>query len=262
LHAIDREIALCISAAIRNPSRRTPANAIQIRTVDPGCFCVNPARASNGPTFMQTAFDETFRVGLRDLLRWRRDVRRFSSEPLAQGTLERLIELATLAPSVGLSQPWRFVIVEDRARRRSILHDFQKCNAAALQSYSGELFSRYARLKLAGLREAPCQLAVFADPAPSAGHALGRRTMPQTVEYSVVAAIHTLWLAARAEGIGMGWISILDPSAVNRLLDVPESWRLVGYFCLGYPQAQDDLPELQRAGWEHRRDARDFIWRR
>ena len=189
-------------------------------------------------------FDDAFRAKLRDLLIWRRDVRCFRSEPLPQGMLERLIELACLAPSVGLSQPWRSVIVDDLPRRRAVLENFRAANADALKSYSGDLAARYAELKLAGLEEAPGQLAIFADPDTEAGHGLGRRTMPEMAEYSVVAAISTLWLAARAEGIGMGWVSILTPAHINKLLDVPETWRLIGYFCLGYPQADDSAPSL------------------
>jgi 5,6-dimethylbenzimidazole synthase len=207
-------------------------------------------------------FDDAFRRRLGELLAWRRDVRRFRTEALPPGTLERLIELACLAPSVGLSQPWRFVIVDDAQRRRSVLDDFKCCNADALDAYQDNLASKYARLKLAGLEEAPCQFAVFADAATAQGHGLGRRTMPEMAEYSAVAAIHTLWLAARAEGIGMGWVSILTPGRMNKILDVPESWRFLGYFCVGYPQAETHLPELERAGWETRRNSQTFILRR
>jgi 5,6-dimethylbenzimidazole synthase len=206
-------------------------------------------------------FDDAFRARLRDLLIWRRDVRRFRSDPLPAGTVERLIELACLAPSVGLSQPWRFAIVNDPARRRAVLENFRAANAEALQSYADDLAARYAELKLAGLEEAPCQLAIFADPATEIGHGLGRRTMPEMVDYSVVAAVITLWLAARAEGIGMGWISILTPAEINALLDIPETWRLIGYFCLGYPQSDDATPELERAGWEHRQPVSAFVLR-
>lgn len=207
-------------------------------------------------------FDAAFRARLCDLLLWRRDVRRFRSEPLPLGTLERLLEAACRAPSVGFSQPWRFVIVDDHARRRAILAEFLACNVEALKSYSGDLASRYARLKLAGLQEAPCQIAVFADRSTEIGSGLGRKTMPETTEYSVVAAIHTMWLVARAEGIGMGWISIVEPINVNKILDVPVSWRLIGYFCLGYPQGESNSPELERAGWERRQLPRTFILRR
>jgi 5,6-dimethylbenzimidazole synthase len=207
-------------------------------------------------------FDDAFRRRLGELLAWRRDVRRFRSDALPPGTLERLIELACLAPSVGLSQPWRFVIVDDVKRRQAVLEDFRCCNADALNAYEDNLASKYARLKLAGLEEAPCQLAVFAEAATDQGHGLGRRTMPEMAEYSVVAAIHTIWLAARAEGIGMGWVSILTPERMNKILDVPESWRFLGYFCVGYPQAETDVPELERAGWETRRKFQTFILRR
>ncbi|HLK82676.1 MAG TPA: 5,6-dimethylbenzimidazole synthase [Xanthobacteraceae bacterium] len=197
-------------------------------------------------------FDEAFRMRLRDLLLWRRDVRRFRADPLPAGTLERLFQVACLAPSVGLCQPWRFVVVDDPRRRQVVRDVFKACNADALASYTGEQAARYAKLKLAGLEEAPCQFAAFTDRATSVGHGLGRRTMPETAEYSAVTAISMMWLAARAEDIGMGWISILDPARMNDVLDVPKSWRFIGYFCLGYPQFESDRPELERAGWERR----------
>ena len=209
-----------------------------------------------------SGFDDAFRARLRELLIWRRDVRRFRSEPLPAGTLERLIETACLAPSVGLSQPWRFVIVDDPERRRAVQDVFKACNADALRSYAGDLAARYAGLKLAGITEAPAQLAVFADVASDTGHGLGRRSMPEMTEYSVVAAVCTMWLAARAEGIGMGWVSILDPATMGEILNVPETWRFIGYFCLGYPVAEDDRPELERAGWERRQPPAAFITRR
>jgi 5,6-dimethylbenzimidazole synthase len=207
-------------------------------------------------------FDEMFRAQLRELFAWRRDVRRFRPDPLPSGAVERLIELAHLSPSVGLSQPWRFATVDDPDRRRAVLELFTLCNADALKSYRGERAEQYARLKLAGLAEAPSQLAVFADRTRRLGHGLGRRTMPETAEYSVVAAVCTIWLAARAEGIGMGWISILDPVRVAAILDVPAAWRFVGYFCLGYPQTESDQPELERQGWEWRRSATTHLLRR
>jgi 5,6-dimethylbenzimidazole synthase len=208
------------------------------------------------------SFDEAFRTRLRDLLIWRRDVRRFRADALPAGTLERLVEIACLAPSVGLCQPWRFVVVDDLGRREAVRDVFKACNADALESYSGEKAARYAALKLAGLDEAPCQFAVFTDRATTVGHGLGRRTMPETAEYSAVTAISMMWLAARAEGIGMGWISILDSARVNDILDVPTSWRFIGYFCLGYPQVESDRPELERAGWEQRQNWQACVLRR
>ena len=209
-----------------------------------------------------THFDEAFRTRLRDLFVWRRDVRRFRTDPLPAGTLERLIDVACLAPSVGLSQPWRFVVVDDPARRQCVRDAFEACNSEALASYAGELAAKYARLKLAGLDEAPCQFAVFADRGTAVGHGLGRRTMPEMAEYSVVSAIAMMWLAARAEHIGMGWVSILDPGRMNDILDVPPAWRFIGYFCVGYPQAESDTPELENARWERRQDVRPYIVQR
>ncbi len=208
------------------------------------------------------SFDAAFRDRLRELLIWRRDVRRFRPERPADGTLERLIDLACLAPSVGLSQPWRFVIVDNAERRRAVRENFTACNAEALAEYGDSRAALYARLKLAGLDEAPLHLAVFADRETAQGSGLGRRTMPEMAEYSVVTAVHTIWLAARAEGLGMGWVSILEPAAVAASLDVPAVWRFIGYFCLGYPSAEDTVPALERAGWETRRAPESFILRR
>ena len=207
-------------------------------------------------------FDQAFRAQLDALFRWRRDVRRFRRDPLPEGMLDRLLATACLSPSVGLSQPWRFVTIDDPGRRQALRADFQRCNDEALSGYAGDQAQLYARLKLAGLEEAPSQLAVLADRATLQGHGLGRRTMPEMAEYSAVAAVMTLWLAARAEGIGMGWVSILDPGRVTAILDVPADWRFIGLFCLGYPQAEEDTPELERAGWENRRDASEFVIRR
>ncbi|TIS55587.1 MAG: 5,6-dimethylbenzimidazole synthase [Mesorhizobium sp.] len=198
-------------------------------------------------------FTSDFRVRLVDLFRWRRDVRRFKPAPLPEGALERLLDLASAAPSVGLSQPWRFVVVESAERRDAVRVCFERCNAEALASFAGERAALYARLKLAGLTEAPCQFAVFADRTTGQGHGLGRLTMPATIEYSAVMAVHTLWLAARAEGIGMGWVSILDPAEMATILDAPPEWTLIGYFCVGYPSEEHSVPELEREGWEVRR---------
>ncbi|PTE07363.1 5,6-dimethylbenzimidazole synthase [Mesorhizobium helmanticense] len=198
-------------------------------------------------------FPDDFRAALVDLFLWRRDVRRFEPTPLPEGALGRLLGLASLAPSVGLSQPWRFVVVESPERREAVKACFERCNAQALASFCGERATLYAGLKLAGLNEAPCQFAVFADHATGQGHGLGRMTMPATIEYSAVMAVHTLWLAARAEGLGMGWVSILDPVEMATILDTPPQWTLIGYFCLGYPSQQRNVPELEREGWEVRR---------
>lgn len=207
-------------------------------------------------------FDAAFEEALAALFRWRRDVRRFRPVPLAPGLLERLLEAAHSAPSVGLSEPWRFVLVETPARRAAVRESFGRANAAALAGYEGERAALYARLKLEGLDRAPVQLALFIDPDPSKGAGLGRQTMPETLAYSAVLAAGQLWLAARAAGVGMGWVSILEPDVVHRALDVPSGWRLIGYFCLGYPETETAVPELETAGWERRSPLAAVILRR
>ncbi len=207
-------------------------------------------------------FDDVFRAAFGELLIWRRDVRRFKRDALPGGEIEALLAAAHRAPSVGNSQPWRFALVDDPARRAAVRADFARCNAEALAGYAGEQAKLYAGLKLAGLDDAPVQLAVFADVESAQGHGLGRRTMPETMEYSAVGAVILLWLAARAAGIGVGWLSILDPAAVSRALDIPGNWRLIAYLCIGYPADPSDVPDLERAGWQARGDWRDLLIKR
>ncbi len=203
-------------------------------------------------TAREPAFDPEFRETLATLLAWRRDVRRFRSECVDPALLDRLLDLACLAPSVGNSQPWRFVSVESPARRAAIVADFTDRNREALERYAGDRARLYAGLKLEGLQTAPVHLAVFCDPATAQGHGLGSRTMPETLRYSAVGAIQTLWLVARAEGLGMGWVSILDPAAVTRALEVPVDWAFIAYLCLGWPEEEHLDPELARHGWQDR----------
>lgn len=195
-------------------------------------------------------FDDGFCGRLEELFAWRRDVRRFKPDSVPPALIENLVRMAALAPSVGNSQPWRFVSVESEAPRKAVIESFHDCNAAALKSYEGERAALYASLKLSGLREAPVHLAVFCDHAVEAGFGLGRRTMPETLDYSAVAAIHTFWLAARAQGVGVGWVSILDPGEVCRALEVPPAWKLIAYLCVGFPQEEHLDPELERHRWQ------------
>jgi 5,6-dimethylbenzimidazole synthase len=194
-------------------------------------------------------FDAAFRRMFAELLAWRRDVRHFRPD---EGTLAELFHLAALAPSVGNCQPTRFVRVDDNARRASIRANFEAANCDALSAYAGERAGVYARLKLAGLNDAPIQLAIFCDEATEQGHGLGARTMPETRRYSTVCALHTFWLAARAYGLGVGWVSILDPETIAEALDVPRAWTFIAYLCVGFPLEEHLIPELERVGWQRR----------
>jgi 5,6-dimethylbenzimidazole synthase len=198
-------------------------------------------------------FDAAFRAGFAELLAWRRDVRHFRpGEAPDEAMLAELFDLAALAPSVGNCQPTRFVRIDDEARRAAIRANFEAANREALAAYGGERAELYARLKLAGLRDAPVQLAVFCDEATEQGHGLGARTMPEARRYSTVCALHTFWLAARARGLGVGWVSILDPGGIAGALDVPRAWAFIGYLCVGWPREEHLVPELERAGWQAR----------
>ncbi|MEM7498438.1 MAG: 5,6-dimethylbenzimidazole synthase [Pseudomonadota bacterium] len=199
-----------------------------------------------------TAFAPAFRAELERLMRWRRDVRHFRADPVPEAVLAEALGALALAPSVGLSEPWRLVRVASPAARAAVRANFEAANADALAGYGGERAALYAGLKLAGLDAAPEQLAVFCDDATGQGHGLGAATMPETRAYSVVAGIQNLWLAARAAGLGVGWVSILDPARLTTALEVPAGWRFIGYLCIGWPAAEGETPELERAGWEQR----------
>ena len=188
-------------------------------------------------------------------MRWRRDVRRFRTDPVPEDVLNRGLAAFASAPSVGLSEPWRVVTISSAAARAAALANFRAANAEALAAYQSDAPSRaalYAGLKLSGMQDAPVQLAIFADEVTPKGAGLGARTMPEMRAYSVVSAVTLLWLALRAEGVGLGWVSILDPDRLRRDLDLPDSWRLIGYFCIGYPESETDMPELETLGWEPR----------
>ncbi len=179
-------------------------------------------------------------------------MRRFRTDPVPPEALARCLEAVRLAPSVGLSEPWRVVRVTSAAARAAALQNFEAANARALSGYQGDKAKVYAGLKLSGMRDAPEQLAFFCDDGTNKGAGLGAASMPEMRSYSVVSAITLMWLAARAEGLGLGWVSILDPHALTQALDVPESWHLVGYLCLGWPQLDSETPELETAGWDTR----------
>jgi 5,6-dimethylbenzimidazole synthase len=197
-------------------------------------------------------FDTEFRDQLNALFRWRRDVRRFQTTPVDEDVLARCLQTIPLAPSVGLSEPWRVLRVSSETARSAALKNFETANEDALAGYSGEDAELYASLKLSGMREAPVHLAIFCDDETSQGKGLGAGTMPEMRRYSVVAAVMQFWLAARAEGLGVGWVSILDAPRLTSDLDCPEGWSLIAYLCIGWPELDTETPELAKAGWESR----------
>jgi len=202
---------------------------------------------------MAAGFDESERRAVYRAIRERRDVRRgFLPEPMPDELLTRLLEAAHNAPSVGLMQPWRFIVVRDLAVRQAIHNIFLDANQQALAGYEGERRKSYAGIKLEGILEAPQNLCIVCDTQSSQGHQLGRRTMPETTLYSTVCAVQNLWLAARAEGIGVGWVSILEPNLLRSALKIPEHITPVAYLCLGYVDAFATEPDLERVGWEKR----------
>jgi 5,6-dimethylbenzimidazole synthase len=186
-------------------------------------------------------------------IRERRDVRSgYLSRPLENDVLLRLLSAAHMAPSVGLMQPWRFIVVRDTKKRARVHEIFTRARDAAAALYTGERRALYARLKLEALLEAPQHLCVACDPNSEQGHALGRHSMLETPAYSAVCAIQNLWLAARTEGIGVGWVSILDPAAMKRLLRIPPRVELIAYLCIGYVEEFASRPDLEQVGWQER----------
>ncbi len=208
-------------------------------------------------------FDADFADRLDALLRWRRDVRHFDRRAVAEEDMRALLRSTELAPSVGNAQPWRFVRLPSPGLRDALAAHVDAQNARAASAYADPARrDRYRGLKLHGLREAPELLAVFCDERPVAGHGLGIATMPEMLRYSCVLAIHTLWLTARVRGIGLGWVSILDPVAVHALLAVPGHWTLIALLCVGYPADSADAPELERRAWQPRAPWTDHVFER
>jgi len=196
------------------------------------------------------AFTQDDAETLRRILEWRRDVRHFRTDPVDEGVLERLRVAMDCAPSVGNSRPWRVIRVEAPHLRAAVRENFRRCNAAAAADFDAARRDHYLSLKLAGLDAAPVQLAVFTEIDPAAGHGLGRATMPETLRQSTAMAVHTLWLAARVENLGLGMVSILEPRAIETRLDAPPNWEFSAYLCIGYAEREDDTPLLHRAGWQ------------
>jgi len=205
-------------------------------------------------------FTAAERAALYRAIALRRDVRAgFTTEPIDDAMLARVLGAAHQAPSVGLSQPWRFIVVRDPATRHAMHEAFARANATAAGNYEPATAQHYRTLRLAGLQHAPVNICVTCDDEPARGNGLGRRTMPEMARYSTVCAIQNLWLAARVEGLGVGWVSIVDPAEVRASLGIPERVAIVGYFCVGHVASFATVPDLERDAWERRTPLADVV---
>ena len=198
-------------------------------------------------------FSEQERRGVYRAIYERRDVRSFFKPvEIPNDVLARLLDAAHHAPSVGLMQPWGFIVIRDREVRQTVYEIFNRASSAAAQIYTDARRAIYDNLKLAGILEAPINLCVTCDEATVRGHGLGRQTIRETALYSTVCAVQNLWLAARAEGVGVGWVSILDVDELRAALSIPKAVVPVAYLCLGYVTEFGVEPELEIKGWEQR----------
>jgi 5,6-dimethylbenzimidazole synthase len=198
------------------------------------------------------SFPTALKQGVYEAIYKRRDIRRFLSDPIPEDVLMKILEAGHQAGSVGLMQPWNFIIIEDRDIKSRVKDIFLKCNNEAAGVYSGDEAALYQKLKLEGIEEAPINIVVTCDYSRKGPFVLGTQTMPQTALFSACCAIQNMWLAARAEGIGMGWVSILNPQEVKGCLKIPETVELVAYLCLGYVESFPERPVLEEAGWEEK----------
>jgi len=204
-------------------------------------------------------FDSSESDILNQILNARRDVRgnRFLSTPIPQAELDKIFSAALSAPSVGFSQPWEFVTIEDIAIRQKVANSFTLENKKAAALFEAEKLDQYQQLKLEGILQSPLNIAVFYN--PQKGPVLGQTSMPDMGRYSVVCAIQNMWLMARSLNIGIGWVSILDPERVKDIINAPANRELVAYLCVGYVDKFYDKPELETLEWQARKKTEQVI---
>lgn len=195
-------------------------------------------------------FSDEEKRGVYRAIHERRDVRgQFLADPIPAEVLGRILNAAHHAPSVGFMQPWDFIVIEDANVRRAVYDNFERANRGAAAIYEGEKRESYLRMKLAGILDAPINICITCDREREWGRGLGRQTDSATALYSTVCAVQNLWLAARAEGIGVGWVSILKSEVIQRILAIPDHVSVVGYMCIGYPVEFAERPLLETVGW-------------
>jgi 5,6-dimethylbenzimidazole synthase len=208
-----------------------------------------------------TPFSDTEREAIYKVMRGRRDIRQFQLTPIPDDTLRRILEMAHLAPSVGFMQPWSFLLISSVETRRQVKLLFEEVNARERARIDdAQRRELYAQLKLEGILEAPLNIAVTCDHRRDAPFVLGRAPMPQTDLFSTCLAIQNLWLAARAEGVGVGWVSILDEQRLGQLLHLPLGVQLVAYLCVGYPTEFRPRPMLEEVGWKSRQPLGELVF--
>ena len=205
-------------------------------------------------------FSRAEKRGVYKAIHSRRDVRQFLPNAVGEPVLQRLLAAAHHAGSVGFMQPWSFIVITSSSIKEQIKSAFEQANLIAATVFEGERRELYSRLKVEGILEAPINLCVTCDPTRNGPHVLGRHTIRETDVYSTCCAVQNLWLAARAEGIGVGWVSIFDPSQLRALLGIPEHVIPVAYLCIGYVDRFSPRPELEAAGWQTRLELEDLIF--
>lgn len=210
---------------------------------------------------MNDLFSDKDREAIYRVMRARRDIRRFSSIPIPPDRLLRILQAAHFAPSVGFMQPWNFILITSPEVRCRVKALFEQTNNKESGKLTDSKKKRlYHGFKLEGILEAPLNIAVTCDRKRDAPFVLGRSPMPETDLFSTCLAIQNMWLAARAEGIGIGWVSLLDRPAVEKLLHLPRGVRLVAYLCMGYPVEFRPKPMLEEAGWKSRIPLKGLVY--
>lgn len=206
------------------------------------------------------AFSDEEMNGLYRAIYERRDVRsQFLPDPIPPDVLSRLLNAAHHAPSVGFMQPWDFIVIDSTEVRRTVLDIFNDENRKAADNYEGNRHAQYKNLKLQGILESPVNLCITCDRSRGGTHVLGRNSIVETDLFSTCLAVQNFWLAARAEGIGVGWVSILDQKKLAETLKLPEHVYPLAYLCLGYVSEFLDQPELEKKGWRSRLPLSDLV---
>ena len=210
---------------------------------------------------MNEEFSEEEKGGFYKAIFSRRDVRsHFTSRPIDEEIIMKILKAAHHAPSVGFSQPWNFILIKDNETKKKIKESFEKEREYSAKLVEEPRRSKYLSFKLEGIIDAPVNICVTYDPSKFGPFVIGRTTIPETGIYSVCCAVQNLWLASRTEGIGVGWVSILSNDVLKRVLDLPEHVTPIAYLCLGYVEQFAKKPDLETAGWLPRLDLKDVVY--